>query len=222
MGIFTRTRDIIGSNVNSILDRAENPEKMVRMMAREMEETVAEVKASCAGALATKRDVQRELDAVRDRAVVWGNRAQLAVEKGRDDLAREALLEKRRLTERTEALEREAAESDDLIRHYESDIAELQDKLKLVHEKQRMLVQRHTRAQQKHRAQRNLRKLDTSNAMMRFDAFESRVERMESEADLVNFGRKPTLEEEFTSLGKDEGIEQELAELKATAGAAAE
>lgn len=217
MGVFTRTRDIVNANVNAMLDKAENPERMIRFMAREMEETLGRVKAARGGALAARRDIESELNRVRDRAEVWADRARLAVDKDRDDLAREALVEKRRYLGRADALERELAQADTIVGQYQHDIDALEAKLKLVMEKKRMLVQRHVRAGQHRRAQSQLRRLDTSHAMQRFHEFEHRIERMEAEADLVNYGRRPSLEEEFAGLGADDEIERELEELKASA-----
>lgn len=214
MGIFTRVRDIISSNINMMLEKAEDPEKLIKLMIREMEDTLVEVKASCAGAMATKKKIQRELDDVRERAENWNEKAQLAVDKGREDLAREALVEKKRFTERAEVLEGESKHCDDIISHYQSDIQQLEDKLNSAREKQRMLVQRHVRAHGRMRTEAGIRRLDTSNAMQRFDTFEERIERMEADAELVNFGRKPSLEDEFRRLQGDEDIEKELDDLK--------
>jgi phage shock protein A len=214
MGIFTRVRDIISSNLNTMLEKAEDPEKLIKLMIREMEDTLIEVKASCAGAMATKKKIQRELDEVGERGDLWGEKAQLAVDKGRDDLAREALIERKRYQERTDALEKERDQCDNLVAQYQDDIKQLEDKLASAREKQRMLVQRHVRAQRKMATERDIRKLDTADTMARFDSFEERIERMESDAELVNFGRKPTLEDEFRKLEGDEGIDKELEELK--------
>lgn len=214
MGIFTRVRDIISANINSMLEKAEDPEKLVKLMIREMEDTLVEVKASCAGAMATKKKVHRELDQVTQRSDDWAGKAQLAVDKGREDLAREALIEKRRYAERATALENEMSQCDDLVSQYQSDIGQLEQKLATAREKQRMLVQRHVRAQRKMRTQQDIRKMDTSDAMARFDTFEERIERMEADADLVNFGRKPSLDEEFRRLQGDDEIEAELSNLK--------
>ena len=215
MGIFTRVRDIISSNINAMLDKAEDPEKLVKMMIREMEDTLVEVKASCAGAMATKKRIEREIDEVRARAEEWAGKADLAVNKGRDDLAREALLEKRRFLERVGTLEGEIDHCESLVDQYQADISQLEDKLASARERQRVLVQRHIHARQKQRAQYDIRKADTSDAMQKFDNFEERIERMEAEAELVNFGRKPSLEDEFSQLTRDEALEKELADLKA-------
>jgi len=218
MGIFSRLSDIISSNINAMLDKAEDPEKLIRLMIQEMEDTLVEIKASCAGVMATKKKVQRELEESQTRARQWGDKAQVAVNKGREDLAREALMEKRRYRERTSALEKELSHCDAFIEQYQTDMTQLEDKLGGAREKQRLLVQRHIHAQRKKRAQQGIRRLDTSDALIRFEQFENRIERMEAEADLVNFGRKPPLEEEFARLEGDEEIEKELQALK-TAGA---
>ena len=216
MGIFSRLSDIISSNINTMLERAEEPEKMVRLMIQEMEDTLVEIKASCAGAMATKKNIQREAQQVHERVTRWEEKAQLAVDKGREDLAREALMEKRRYRERTNALEEELLQSETVINQYQSDIGQLEDKLSTAREKQRLLIQRHIQAHKHKRAQTDIRRFENSDALLRFEQFESRIDRMEAEADLVNVRRKPTLEEEFERLESDEEIEQELAVLKAS------
>lgn len=214
MSIFSRFRDIINSNLNSMLDQAEDPEKLVRLMIQEMEDTLIEIKASCAGAIAARKKVGRSLDEVSTRATGWETKAKLAISKGREDLAREALLEKRRATEALGALERETTQLDEVVRGYQTDIGQLEEKLGTAREKQRVLVQRHIRAQNKTRAQEQIRRSDTNDALLRYEQFETRIERMEAEADLVNFGRKPSLEEQFAQLERDEEIEKELSALK--------
>ena len=164
-----------------------------------------------------QKRIQRDLEHVHTRTAGWEDKAQLAVSKGREDLAREALLEKRRYRERATALEEELLHSGELIEQYQSDIAQLEDKLSAAREKQRLLVQRHIRAQKHKRAQADIRRFENSDAVLRFEQFESRVERLEAEAELVNSHRKPSLEEEFDRLEGDEEIERELASLKAAA-----
>ena len=215
MGIFTRVRDIISSNLNTMLDKAEDPQKLVKLMIREMEDTLVEIKASCAGVMANKKKVTRAHEEAGNLHELWTGRAEQAVEKGREDLARAALLEKRRYLERVESLERELAQCEDLVAQYQSDIVKLEERLAAAREKQRTLVQRHIHAQRKKQAETDIRKMETSGVFARFDQFENRIERMESEAELVNYGRKPTLEEQFANLQSDEDIEKELDELRA-------
>jgi phage shock protein A len=215
MGIFTRFRDIVSSNISAMLDKAEDPEKLIRLMIREMEDTLIEIKASCAGVMASSKKVERQLDEVRGRIAYWEEKAPLAVSKGRDDLAREALVEKRRSVERAVVLEEELTEHNAIIEAYQDDIRQLEDKLRSAAEKQRILVQRHIHANGKRRAQEDIRRMDSNEAIFKFEDLEGRIERMEAEADLVNYGARPTLEEELENLGMDEEIEKELEALKA-------
>ena len=215
MGVFTRFRDIVSSNINSMLDKAEDPEKMIKMMIREMEDTIVELKSSCAGVIAERKKLERKLDEISSREKIWAERATMAVGKGRDDLAREALIEKRRFHELTESLVAEISDHSGLIEQYHQDIQELEQKLAGAKEKKRMLIQRHKRANGKKRAKEEVRRMDSVDTMARFDDLESRIDQMEAEADMVDFGRKPTLEEEFADLATDDEIENELEKLKA-------
>ncbi len=210
MGIFTRFRDIISSNINAMLDKAEDPEKLIRLMIREMEDTLVEIKTACAGVMAGGKKIKRQLEGLGTRARYWEEKAELAVNKGRDDLAREALVEKRKFNRRIETLESDLGEHDLLIEQYQNDIRQLEEKLKSARDKQRMLVQRHIHAQKKMQAQEEMRRIDSSETVMKFDELENRIERMEAEADLVNYGKKTSLEEELERLSVDEEIENEL------------
>ncbi len=214
MGIFTRFRDIITSNISSMLDKAEDPEKLIKLMIREMEDTLIEIKASCANTIANHKKALRFLDEIKDREDFWETKAQLAVNKGRDDLAREALKEKRRYSQKTESIEIETIELETIVNQYKSDIQTLEDKLKTAREKQRLLVQRHRRAKGKKRAQEEIRRADSAEIVQKFDELENHIERMEAEADLVNFGKASSLENEFENLVADDEIEEQLNELK--------
>ncbi len=216
MGIFSRFRDIVSANLNAMLERAEDPEKLIKLMIQEMEDTLVELKASCAGAMANRARLSRALTTSRERAEGWEKKARLAVEKGREDLAREALAERRSLLQEVEARESEMAHFEELIEQYQSDIRQLEEKLASARNKHRILVQRHIHASSRKQAQTKIRKADTSDAFVRFEQFEARIDRMEADADLVNYGRpsSKTLEDEFTHLERDEDIEKELASLK--------
>jgi phage shock protein A len=216
MGIFTRFRDIVSSNINAMLDKAEDPEKLISLMIQEMEDTLVEIKASCAAAMATSKRTQRQMEEVQSRARNWEGKAGLAVSKGRDDLAREALIERRRYADRAYSFEKELQEMHALIQQYQEDIKQLEEKLRGAREKQRLLVQRHVHALKKRRAQDEIRRMDSTGAVLKFEEFENRIERMEAEANLVNFGRKPTLEAKFEELLVDDEIEKELQTLKSS------
>jgi len=214
MGIFTRFRDIVSSNINAMLDKAEDPEKLIRLMIREMEDTLVEIKTACAGVMAGNKKTARQLEDLQAKALYWEEKAQLAVKMDRDDLAREALIEKRKFTRRTETLASEMSEQDLLIEQYQNDIRQLEEKLKSARDKQRLLVQRHIHAQRKIQAQKEIQRVDSTESLMKFDELENRIERMEAEADLVNYGKTASLEEELERLSVDEEIENELKALK--------
>ena len=216
MGIFTRFRDIVSSNINSMLDKAEDPEKMIKLMIREMEDTLIELKSSCANTIANQKKVERMLEDTREREAFWSQKAELAVTKGRDDLARQALMAKRRFTQRVEVVEEELTDLSALVEQYRDDITELENKLKSAREKQRMLVQRHIRAQRKKQAQQEIRRVDSAEVVQKFEEMENHIERMEAEADLVNYGRQSNLEAAFDDLAADDEIEKELSALKSS------
>ncbi len=219
MGIFTRLRDIVSSNINAMLEKAEDPEKLIKLMIQEMEDTLVEIKASCAGTMATRKKIERELEAAGQNVTLWSERAELALSKGCEGLTREALLRKRQCTDRVDALEREAAECQELIEQHRRDIDQLEDKLSSAREKHRVLVRRHIHAQRKRQAQQGIRRADTSDAWVRFEQFEGRIERMEAAAELVNDSRRGSaLDEAFAELTGDEDIERELEEMKQRAG----
>ncbi len=215
MGIFTRFRDIVSANINSMLDHAEDPEKMIKLMIHEMEDTLIELKSSCAGVIAGRKKVERKLEDINAKTDLWDERAALAVTKGRDNLAREALVEKRRFSQIAESLNNELGEYLGLIQQYQEDITELESKLGSAKEKKRGLIQRHARATGKKRAQEEIRRSNSSDTMARFDKLESRIEQMEAEAELVNAHKQPAMDEEFNNLATDDEIENELAKIKA-------
>ncbi len=215
MGIFTRFRDIVSANINSMLDKAEDPGKMIKLMIREMEDTLIELKSSCAGVIAGRKKIERKLEEVLAKYKLWNERAELAVGKKRDDLAREALVEKRRYFHVAETLESELKEHAELVSQYQEDMMELESKLNNAKEKKRTLAQRHKRANGKKKAQEEIKRSDSADTMARFDKLESRIEQMDPEAELVNIKTKPPLDEEFENLAKDDEIENELEKMKA-------
>lgn len=216
MGIFTRFKDIINANINSMLDKAEDPEKMIKLMIHEMEDTLIELKSSCAGVIAGTKKLERKTHELREKVALWEERANLAVGRGRDNLAREALMEKRRYNEILTALEAEIGEHKGIYGQYQEDIEELEKKLTAAKEKKRVLAERHKRAIGKKRAQQDIRRSTSVDTMARFEKLENRIERMEAEADLVNTKAAPSREEEFAGMATDAEIESELARIKAT------
>ena len=194
MSIFTRFCDIINANINGMLDRAENPEKLIRLMIHEMEDALIEIKAASAKVVGNIKNIEQRRASSEDRVTYWEEKATLAVDKGRDDLAREALIERRRHRQRVEVLENELVEYSSLIDQYKDEMRQLEEKLKFAREKEKILVQRHIHALNKQRAQEEMRRFDGSEVVLKFDELENRIERMEAEADL---GMDMALNEDF-------------------------
>jgi phage shock protein A len=224
MGIFTRFKDIIGSNINSMLEGAEDPEKLARLMIKEMEDTLIEMKSGCAKTMAEAKRATRAQEQAEARTGEWSSKAELALQKGREDLAREALIKKRAHAQQVEALKTEVNDLSDLVEQYRQDISQVEEKLATAREKHRVLVQRHSHAAKKKVAQTRIRKVDNNDVLLRFEDFENRIDRMEAEADLVNGPRKKpaTLNDEFDRLVIDDEIEQELQDLKNRSGQTAQ
>jgi phage shock protein A len=214
MGVFTRLKDIVNSNLNAMLDSAEDPEKLIRLMVQEMEDTLVEVKANCAGAIAARKKAERAEASAQAAVGEWTERARLAIDKGRDDLAREALREKKRFEEQAEAFRQEAAGCGEIVDQYKADIAAVEERLLAAREKHRLLVQRHIRARNHKQAQTTLRRANGADAVARFDQLENRIERMEAEASLVNYAVKTSLVEQLEALRGGDQIEKELEALK--------
>lgn len=218
MGVFTRFKDIVGSNLNAMLDKAEDPEKMIRLMIQEMEETLVELKSSCAGIIADKKTTECEIALLRKNADKWDERAALAIEKGREDLAKEALITKKRYLQQVDAFETELSRFDLLIAGARTDIEQLEEKITAAREKQKTLVKRHIRAGQSLRTQKEIRRAGSSDVLRRFEAYEQKIDRMEAEASLVNGtarkGGGSTLEDEFERLESEDSVDSELAALK--------
>ncbi len=214
MKAFTRFKDIICSNINAMLDNAEDPKKLIAQIIQEMETTLVDVKSSCAGTMATGKKIKRQLEEALSREHLWEHRAIYAVSKNRDDLAKKALREKHRFTQQAKNLIKELSEHDSLVNKYKDDIRELEDKLSTIFEKQRLLMQRHIHARRKKRAQQEIRRMDCTDTILKFDKLESCVEQMEAEAGLVNFGKKSKLDEKFDDFLAEDTIEKELLSLK--------
>ena len=217
MGVFSRFLDIINSNINSLLDQAENPEKMVKLMINEMEDTIIEIKTNCAAAIGAENTAKRkvqELEALIDR---WQKRAELAISKGRDDLAREALLEKKRLSAELESLKAESERYDNLVNKYKDDIAKLEEKLESAKAKYKAMREQAAREAE---ARRNAGsqtyswngKGQNEDPIDRFNRMEENIDKM-NERKARDDAAKDT-EAKFKDLEEQQDIENELEQLK--------
>ncbi len=218
MGVFSRFKDIMNANINALLDKADDPEKMIRLMIQEMEDTLVELRASSTAKLAEQKKTARQITATQEAIARWTSRASLAVEKGKDNLAREAIAEKQALEKRLTSLQENLEHYDVLVLEAKENIAQIEEKLATVREKHRLLIQRARHAEESVRAKQTLRESDGSKAFERFAMLESRIERMEAEAEMTMVTPSSLdREAQFRELEVNQDIENELEALKEAA-----
>ena len=187
MKTATRIKHITKANVNSILDKVEKPKKMIGLMIQEMEDAVIDLKSSVAARIEEKSGAEIERKLLQQRIERWEARAKMAVEKDRDDMAKDALLEKKRAERALEILENDFKQFETLITDGRSSIVELEEKLELVHQRQRLLIQRGIHAVEKKKAFETLRHAESNEAYRRFLELEAKIERIEAEAEIAGF-----------------------------------
>lgn len=216
MGIFSRTRDIIAANFNELLDKADDPSKMIRMIILEMEETLVEVRASAARTIADQKEMHRHTKKLDNLQTDWADKAQLALSKDREDLARAALMERKKASDMSEQLKQEIGVLDDALRAYELDIEKLQNRLREARTRQNAIAARLESAENRVKLRTLLASERVDEAMARFDQLERRVDYAEGRADALNLAEagKPTLADEIAALASSDKIDEELEEMK--------
>jgi phage shock protein A len=217
MGLFSRFGDIVNSNINAMLDKAEDPEKIARLMIQEMEDTLIEVRTGAARAMADKKEMEREIAHFETVAAEWEAKAELAIDKGREDLARGALQAKQKAASEIAARKEGLAAAEEAFAKRSSDLEKLQAKLDEAKAKHRALMMRREAAE--HRIRTRSRTYDSrvDDALARYSAVERKVDEMEAYADTIK-GYEPSLEQEFADLAQSDEVEKELAELKRRKG----
>ena len=216
MSIFSRTRDIIAANMTDLLDKAEDPAKMIRMIIMEMEETLVEVRASAARTIADQKEMRRQISKLERIQEGWTEKAELALSKGREDLAKAALQEKRKAGDMADQLNVEIQVLDDALRASEADIAKLQGRLREARTRQNAIAARMESAQNRSKLREMYAGPKVNEAFSRFDVLERRADFAEGEADALSLGAPPkSLEEEIAELRNEEAVDAELQALKA-------
>jgi len=215
MGIFSRMNDIINSNLTSLLDRAEEPEKIIRLVIQEMEDTLVEVRSDAARTIAAKKKQQRRIDRLSDEIVEWERKAELAVSKGREDLARAALNEKNSLEQGVELLTREMEELEIQLSKLNVDIGNLQKKLDDAKARQKTIAMKHDTVASRLQTREKLHDRRIDDAMSKFDDLERKMDNAEGRVDSFDLGRSKTLQDEFAELEAEDKIDEELAKIRA-------
>ena len=213
MSIFSRLSDIINSNISALLDKAENPEKMIRMVIQEMEETLVEVRSGTAKVIAEKKTLSRRAEQLRKQATDWESKAELALTKGREDLAKAALLEKANIQASIEITENDLAKLDETLDKLSSEIEQLQAKLNDARARQKTLVMRSTATQSRVDVHQQLNSHTIDNEMDKFEYYERKIDQMEGQIDSSHIEARG-LQSEFDELEKQEAIDKELEALK--------
>ncbi len=215
MGIFSRSRDIFAANITELLDRSEDPAKMIRMVILEMEETLVEVRASAARCIADGKEMRRALGRLDEMQSSWTEKAELALSKDREDLAKAALIERQKAADMAEGLRDEIAVIDDTLKSYEGDIAKLQGKLREARARQNAIATRFESAVTRAKAREIMNGNRTEDAFSRFEVLERRADFAEGRAEALGMTGPKSLEEEIAELKAAESVDAELEAMKA-------
>jgi phage shock protein A len=214
MGIFSRLTDIVNANINALLDHAEDPEKMVRLMIQEMEDTLVEVRSAAARSIADKKDLNRKLESLEREQKEWEAKAELAMRKGREDLAKAALIEKQRATGAADAVRADYESIDEGLAKLNDDIARLESKLGDAKTRQKALLARHKTANSRLAARRRIHDYKIDDALVRFEQYTRRIDDVEGRVEAYDLGLPKDLKHEFANLEADESVAQELDALR--------
>ena len=216
MGIFSRISDIVNSNLNALCDSAEDPEKMIRLIIQEMEDTLVEVRSTSARVIADQKTASRRRDRIASDVTTWEDKAKLAVSKGRDDLAKAALQERRAVEETLRLVEGELMSASEHIGQLNEEIGQLQQKLDDAKAKQKTILLRSKTASSRMQVKKQVHRSELDSAFAKFERFERRVDTLEGELQAMELGRDTasSLAAEIDALGEEDWLDEELLRIK--------
>jgi len=218
MGIFSRFSDIVNANINAVLEKAEDPEKIIRLMIQEMEDTLVEIRSAAAKCIADRKELKRHVNHLEHEKEEWARRAELAVRREREDLARAALTEKQAMSDQAARMHEELGNLDGQLEKFNSDITQLQGKLNDAKARQRSIAIRHKTATSQLSARKHIHSDRLDEMLFRFENAERRIDQVESEAESISMGRSKSLADEIAGLEDNDRVEAELTELKNKVG----
>lgn len=214
MGVFSRMTDIIQANVNAMLDKAEDPEKIVRLMVQEMEDTLVEARTAAARAIADKKELLRRHETLSNEADEWQRKAELAIKKDREDLAKAALAEKNHIMLTADAMHAQVGDVESGLEKLNEDITRLEEKLSDARARQKALILRQNTAVKQLEVRRQIYDNKFDDALMRFEKFERKMDYVEGRVESYDLGRTRDIRDEFSDLENDDELQDQLAELK--------
>lgn len=214
MSVFSRLSDIVNANINAVLEKAEDPDKIIRLMIQEMEDTLVEIRSSAAKCIADRKETGRHIEYLDRETEEWARRAELAIRRDREDLARAALSEKQAIGDKAAVFREELGVLDSHLDKFNDDITQLQSKLNDAKTRQRSIVIRHKTATSQLSARKHTHSDRIDEMLFRFEKAESRIDRVESESEAMAIGRTQSLADEIEGLEDDVRVESELVELK--------
>lgn len=215
MGIFSRFGDIVNANINAMLDKAEDPKKLVRLLIQEMEETLVELRSGAAKHISERKTLEAQIAKAKANVSDWASKAELALNKGREDLARSAIEQKQQSSEQVDNLEQELTRYNELLESVSKDATRLEQKMAEARVRQQSLLARKQQAVTRLKAKKQLDSHKIEEALVRFEHFEKKIEALESEVESYELGKNEhTVEEQFKQMEREEAIENELTQLK--------
>ena len=219
MSIFSRLADIFKADVNALLDKAEDPARMVRLMIKEMEDTLVEVRSEAVRVIAEKKDLERRLQALKDGQADWQQKAEFALKQDREDMAKAALAAKRKLSNEADILAAELTDIDNIIVKYDADMSQLNAKLEEAKAKRKSVEIRMKTAEKRVKIRKTLRETQIRDTLERYAATERKIDDLEAQSDVFDLGQPESLERQFADLEVEKGVEDELVAMKARLGA---
>jgi phage shock protein A len=214
MGIFSRLSDIVNSNINALLDKAEDPEKIIRLIIQEMEDTLVEVRSDAVRIIADRKEAERQIARLTAERDDWEAKAELAINKGREDLARAALVAKTRVAEAVDSETKHLEEINKGLEQQGEDIARLQAKLDDARKREALMISRHKTATSRLQARRVTYDNRLVGAMGRMEAMERSLDHLEGKVEVFDHGRGNNLADEIAALQTDHAVDEELARMK--------